>query len=153
MAEGIRHIDGAVRAHRHTIRIGQARRRARAVVRARQHGNAGKIGHIPRRRDFADGLVERVGDINGAVGIHGQAGRRIEAREATVAVVGAAEAGATRQRGDLSGRGDFADGMVGEVRDIDIGPGIHGHGGRETEESVGHVAVRAARPAERSRER
>src|SRR5205814_39164 len=76
--------------------------------------------------------------------VRADGGGAVEARGGADAVNAATQAGASGERRHDTRSGDFANGMVGRVRHIEVAGGIHGDARRGVEAGIGTRRVRGA---------
>ena len=129
LANGIIEAIGDIKVARavHGNPVGQEELRARALVvgDAAAAGYSGDGAHGARGGDFAHGGIESVGDVEVGRGIHGDAVGKTELRGIAVAVAGARKARESGEGADHAGWGDFADGVVAGIGDINAAGVVH----------------------------
>ena len=130
VVEQVGHQQRALRVEGQRHRRIEARSGAHAIGKARPI-TTGQGAHAAIRTDHPDAIVERIGHVNLALRIHGDAHRRIEAglrgRAVGVALF------ATGQRGHLAIGADAADRMVAGVGHIQVALRVGGNARRRVE--------------------
>ena len=91
--------------------------------------------------ESADGVVDGVGDVEIARGVHGEGLRGVEPRELVGAVRGAENARRPRKRGDSARAGDLADRVIVGVGNVEISGGINAHSGGMMKTRAGARAI------------
>ena len=146
VVERVGDVEVACGIDRHALRpvqLGVDGRRAVAAVSGQagaRHRRDGAIG-----RDPADHVVARVGDVQVARGVEGQAGRPVELRgRGGAAVARISGHSCSREGADGAVRGDLADPVGVAVGHVDVAGGIHS-------DSIRKAELRARWPARRRR--
>ena len=128
MVARVGHIDMMIGIHGHARRIEELRHRPRAIGEAR-HARTGKRGDDARTGDFANPVVGRIGHIEVAAVIHGDAGGIFELGVGAGAVGDSRHPGAGKRRHD-SRRGDPPNQVVHTIRHQHVATGVDDDAGR-----------------------
>ena len=142
------HVERAVGQRGETGRKIELRGRARAGGTARMFGSAGQRGdRRAARGDPAHGVVAGVRHEHVARRIHGDGTRQEELRREPRGIGGAGDSSGAGQRGDRAGGGDFANGVVARISDVEIARTIERQTGRLVDAGGAPLPVRRTRAA------
>ena len=147
------HVDVARAVGGNASRVPETGRSPGGVGRAAHPRGSSQRGHLPGGGDLADGVVARVGHVDVARAVGGNAPRVPETGRSAGGVGRAAHPRGSCQRGHHTGRGDLADGVVARVGQVDVARAVGGNVAWAVKTGGGACAIGVARPVHIARER